>query len=189
MVRTLAELDYSAIVKSGRLPCFLTLTLPEAWTEVAPSGREFKRFMAMLRRRWERAWNEPLTGIWKLEFQRRGAPHLHVFTAAPVAMQAGQYRRLHDKRYRPAVGDGLQLHRWLCVVWADIVAHPYPDQRRKHESAGTRVDYGEGLRMTDPKRIAVYFTKHGSFRDKEYQNIVPAAWRERGKGPGRFWGY
>ena len=189
MVRTLAELDYAAIVQSGRLPCFLTLTLPGEWEAVAPSGKEFKRFVAMLRRRWERAWGEPLIGIWKLEFQRRGAPHLHVFTVAPVTAVAGEYRRLHDERYRPAVGDGLQLMRWLRVVWADVVDHPDPGQRRKHEEAGTRVDYAEGLRMTDPKRVCVYFSKHGTFRDKEYQHIVPAAWREPGRGPGRFWGY
>jgi len=188
MVRTLAELDYSAIVGSGRMPCMLTLTLPAAWEEVAPSGKEFKRFVAMLRRRWERAWGEPLTGIWKLEFQRRGAPHLHVFTAAPLSMLAGDVRKAADQRYRAAVGDGLQLMRWLRVVWADIVSHPDPAERRKHESAGTRVDYAEGLRMTDPKRVCVYFSKHGSFRDKEYQHIVPSAWRQPGCHPGRFWG-
>lgn len=189
MVRTFAELDYSAIVKSGRLPCFLTLTLPDKWLEVAPSGKEFKRFCAMLRRRWERAWDEPLIGLWKLEFQRRGAPHLHVFTVMPVGMQAGEGRKARDERYRKAVGDGKQLTSWLKVVWADIVDHPDEEERRRHERAGTRVDIAEGLRMTDPKRVCTYFSKHGTFHDKEYQNIVPPAWRERGKGPGRFWGY
>jgi hypothetical protein len=183
MVRTLAELDYSAIIGSGRLPCFLTLTLPGAWETVAPSGKEFKRFCALLRRRWERAWGEPLIGIWKLEFQRRGAPHLHVFTVTPLGLRAG------DGRARPAAGDGLHLTRWLGVVWADIVDHPDPAERGRHERAGTRIDYAEGLRMTDPKRVCVYFSKHGTFRDKEYQHIVPPAWRQPGKGPGRFWGY
>jgi hypothetical protein len=189
MVRTLAELDYSAIVKAGRVPCFLTLTLPDAWETVAPTGKEFKRFVAMLRRRWERAWDEPLIGIWKLEFQRRGAPHLHVFTVTPLGMVAGEARRNRDQRYRPAVGDGLYGNRWLLAVWADIVDHPDPENRRLHEQAGTRVDIAEGLRMTDPKRVCVYFSKHGTFRDKEYQHIVPPAWREPDAGPGRFWGY
>jgi len=145
--------------------------------------------MGMPRKRWERAWDEPLVGIWKLEFQRRGAPHLHVFTAIPLGIHAGDARKARDQRYRPAVGDGKQLMSWLLEAWADIVAHPDEDQRRKHARAGTRVDVAEGLRMTDPKRVAVYFTKHGLFRDKEYQNTVPAAWRQPGKGPGRFWGY
>ena len=48
-----------------------------------------------------------------------------------------------------------------------------------------------GIRACDPKRLAIYFTKHSSPNangDKEYQHIVPAAWRALGKGPGRFWG-
>jgi len=190
MVRTLAELNYSAIVQSGRMPCFLTLTLPGEWLEVAPTGKEFKRFCAMLRRRWERAWGEPLIGIWKLEFQRRGAPHLHVFTVMPpLGMRAGDLRRASSARYRPAVGDGLYLMQWVKLVWADVVDHPDSEQRRLHERSGTRVDIADGLRMTDPKRVCVYFSKHGTFRDKEYQHIVPPAWRKPDAGPGRFWGY
>lgn len=49
----------------------------------------------------------------------------------------------------------------------------------------------EGIRARDPKRLAIYFTKHSSSNpngDKEYQHIVPAAWRAPGNGPGRFWG-
>lgn len=190
MVRTLAELNYSAIVQAGRMPCFLTLTLPGEWLEVAPTGKEFKRFCAMLRRRWERAWGEPLIGIWKLEFQRRGAPHLHVFTVMPqLGMRAGDLRRASSVRYRPAVGDGLYLMQWIKLVWADVVDHPDAEQRRLHEHSGTRVDIADGLRMTDPKRVCVYFSKHGTFRDKEYQHIVPPAWRKPDAGPGRFWGY
>ncbi|WP_234823995.1 hypothetical protein [Mycobacteroides abscessus] len=48
-----------------------------------------------------------------------------------------------------------------------------------------------GLRACDPKRLAIYFTKHSSpntHGDKEYQHIVPEAWQEPGHGPGRFWG-
>ena len=55
--------------------------------------------------------------------------------------------------------------------------------------AGTGVDYAAGLRSSDPRRIAVYFSKHASFAAKEYQNDVPEEWREPGKGPGRFWGF
>ena len=57
--------------------------------------------------------------------------------------------------------------------------------------AGTAIDVINGLRACDPKRLAVYFTKHSSPNqqgDKEYQHIVPESWREPGKGPGRFWG-
>lgn len=45
-----------------------------------------------------------------------------------------------------------------------------------------------GDRVRDPKRAAVYFGKHGTYSDKEYQNLVPKLWQESGRGPGRFWG-
>jgi hypothetical protein len=67
-------------------------------------------------------------------------------------------------------------------------ARPRPEQRRRHQLAGTALDYREGLRATDPRRVAVYFCKHGQMAAKEYQHDVPAAWQEPGAGPGRFWG-
>jgi hypothetical protein len=51
------------------------------------------------------------------------------------------------------------------------------------------VDFAEGLRARDPKRVAVYFCKHSSFKAKDYQNRVPEQWQQPGGGPGRFWGY
>lgn len=188
MVRTLAELDYTPIVASGRMPCMVTLTLPGQWQEVAPDGAAFKVLLKKFRKRWVRAWGEPPVGIWKLEFQRRGAPHFHLFTVVPLMAVAGEMRQLTQARRRPAEGDGLRFQEWLKVAWAASVAHPDPEEWRKHLAAGTRVDYAEGLRMKDPKRVAVYFTKHGTFADKEYQHIVPSEWREPGHGPGRFWG-
>jgi hypothetical protein len=53
------------------------------------------------------------------------------------------------------------------------------------------VDTLKGIRARDPKRLAIYFTKHSSPNadgQKEYQHKVPELWHEPGKGPGRFWG-
>jgi len=188
MVRTLAELDYGPLLRLGvKLP-MTTLTYPGDWLTVAPTGKAVKRHLDQWRKRFERAWGMPFIGIWKLEFQRRGAPHLHLWGPMPEG-RAGELRRMTQTRYRPAVGDGLPYREWLSVVWADIVGHPDPEQRRRHQLAGTAVDGAEGARMTDPKRLAVYFTKHGSFSAKEYQHCVPEEWQAPGQGPGRFWGY
>lgn len=43
----------------------------------------------------------------------------------------------------------------------------------------------KGLQARDPKRLAIYFTKHSSPNmdgAKEYQHNVPELWREPGKG-------
>ena len=77
---------------------------------------------------------------------------------------------------------------WLSAAWSAVVNHPDPEQRRRHDRAGTALDYAEGLRATDPRRVAAYFTKHGLMANKEYQHHVPPGWSEPGTGPGRFWG-
>jgi hypothetical protein len=175
MCRTFAELDYTPLVESGRVPAMVTLTYPGDWECVAPDGASVKRHMVLWRKRFQREWGEPARYVWKLEFQRRGAPHIHLWMAPPQVPGRS----------------GRRFWEWLSQEWADIVAHPDPVQRARHLLAGTAVDVLNGLRACDPKRLAIYFTKHSSPNtqgNKEYQHIVPDAWRKPGHGPGRFWG-
>lgn len=188
MVRTLAELDYGPLLAMGLRMPMTTLTYPGDWLTVAPDGKTVKRHLQALWRRFERAWGFPWAGIWKLEFQARGAPHIHLWGPEPVGLAGSMAAALRVRR-RVAAGEGLNYRAWLSVTWAAIVAHPDPEQRRRHQLAGTAVDFTEGGRMTDPRRLAVYFTKHGGYAAKEYQNCVPAEWRNPDSGPGRFWGY
>ncbi|MFT9536203.1 hypothetical protein ACM0AX_23375 [Mycobacteroides abscessus subsp. abscessus] len=175
MCRVFAELDYTPLLCTGRIPVMVTFTYPGDWLPVASSGKAVKRHMSLWRKRFEREYDERARYIWKLEFQGRGAPHIHLWMAPP---------QLPGR-------SGLRFEHWLSRAWADVVDHPDPVQRRRHEGAGTAVDLLSGLRACDPKRLAIYFTKHSSpntLGDKEYQNIPPAEWQEPGCGPGRFWG-
>jgi hypothetical protein len=172
MFRAFSELDYEPLLARKGIPAMITLTLPGCWLEVAPDGKTFKKLVKRFRKRWERAWGLPVLGLWKLEFQRRGAPHFHLFTIVPDGRTAA----------------GAQFREWLSATWAAVVAHPDPEEYRRHRLAGTGVDYAAGLRSRDPRRIAIYFSKHGLFGAKEYQNEVPEAWQGPGMGPGRFWG-
>lgn len=173
MIRALGMLDFTPMyVDRSRIPAMLTLTYPGDWLTVAPTGKAVKAHLKALRKRYERAWEERLYAVWKLEFQARGAPHVHLLIVPP-----------HGE------ADGMPFRQWVSWAWADIVAHPDPEERRKHLLAGTGVDYAEGLRATDPRRVGVYFLKHSTFKDKAYQHIVPEEWHEPGTTPGRFWGY
>jgi hypothetical protein len=80
--------------------------------------------------------------------------------------------------YDPDAGRQRQVdfRAWLSVTWADVVGHPDPEQRRRHRLAGTGVDYAEGIKLTDPRRMAVYFAKYGSAGGKQYQHQVPGEW-------------
>ena len=172
MVRRLCELDYTPLCAAGRLPAMVTLTYPGDWETVVPTGPVLKAHMKALRKRYLRTWGEDWACVWKLEFQRRGAPHVHMLCTPPHGQS----------------NTGERFHVWLSRVWAEVVDHPDPEQRRRHQLAGTALDYREGLRATDPRRVAAYFCKHGMLAAKEYQHQVPEAWQEPGRGPGRFWG-
>lgn len=175
MCRTFAELDYAPLVESGRVPAMVTLTYPGDWEAVASDGASVKRHMVLWRKRFQREYGEPARYIWKLEFQRRGAPHIHLWMAPP--MSPGR--------------SGRGFAQWLSETWAQVVDHPDAEQKARHRLAGTAIDVRNGLRACDPKRLAIYFTKHSSpnlHGDKEYQHIVPELWRHPGRGPGRFWG-
>lgn len=175
MCRTFAELDYTPLVESGRVPAMITLTYPGDWEAVAPDGASVKRHMILWRKRFQREYGEPARYIWKLEFQRRGAPHIHLWMAPP--MSPGR--------------SGRGFAQWLSDTWAQVVDHPDPEEKARHRLAGTAIDVRNGLKACDPKRLAIYFTKHSSPNmdgDKEYQHLVPELWRQPGRGPGRFWG-
>jgi hypothetical protein len=175
MCRTFAELDYSPLVESGRVPAMVTLTYPGDWEVVAPDGASVKRHMVLWRKRFQREYGDLARYIWKLEFQRRGAPHIHLWLAPPISPGRS----------------GRGFAQWLSETWAQIVDHPDAEQKVRHRLAGTAIDVRNGLKACDPKRLAIYFTKHSSpnlHGDKEYQHIVPDLWRQPGRGPGRFWG-
>jgi len=78
----------------------------------------------------------------------------------------------------PATGQvrEVDFRSWLSITWADVVAHTDPEHHRRHLAAGTGVDYAEGIRLTDPRRMAVYFAKYGTAGAKDYQHRVPTEW-------------
>lgn len=176
MVRTLCTLDYAPLFDEDMQPAMVTLTLPGDWEKIAPTAAEFKKIIQRFLARFAYSWGRKLVGVWKLEFQRRGAPHLHILMTPP----AGRSR-----------GDGLTFREWLGLAWAGCCKTAEllgPDEAVKHVNAGTGIDYDERGQWADAKRIAVYYAKHGLYGAKEYQNQAPALWVEAGS-VGRFWGY
>lgn len=169
MVERLATLDYSPFDIPDSLLAFITLTYPADWLCVVPTAASAKKHLHALRKRFEREFERPFYAVWKMEFQRRGAPHFHLLAPVP---------------------SGMGFSEWLSNAWADIVSHPDPDQRAKHLIAGTGVDRAKGMNSDTAQRISYYFSKHSSANKgvKEYQNTPPTEWVEAGS-VGRFWGY
>jgi hypothetical protein len=208
MTKTLASLDYSTwLARDGAL-AMVTLTLPGDWKSVAPNGATFKKMIERFRRRFTRAVGSWVT-LWKLEFQRRGAPHFHALMRVPALV-------VSDGGYPARLGYGEMtdtFENWLSRTWADVVGASREidtigqwvrtadgfeivldgtesSEYSRHWSAGTGVDFS-GKDFSDPRRISMYFAGHSAKTQdgKEYQHRVPARWQRPGDGPGRFWGY
>lgn len=176
MVARLATLDYGPLYAADRAPAMVTLTLPGCWEQLAPTGKHFKAAIKRWKTAYARRFGAPVIGIWKLEFQGRGAPHLHLLLTPPGGSGFAEWL---SHAWRQAAWHGVEVTEELRADWD------------RHLLAGTGVDYREGTRMTDPKRMAIYFAKHsapGGASSKEYQHRVPEPWQVPGAGPGRFWG-
>lgn len=210
MFTTIPQLDLAEWSDEPGTLAMVTVTLSGNWEVLTPTGATFKAMIKRFRARFEDnglVWR----CLWKLEFQHRGAPHMHFLMRIPVMVgcQSHEPDAEHTDQCEP-------FDDWLARTWADVVAHGAPDEHknqclrctqtvdvdgclcsngpdthyRRHLLAGTGVDLS-GERYSDPRRIATYFLGHSSKHTdgKEYQHIVPALWRAAGAGPGRFWGY
>lgn len=169
MLERFSTLDFSPFDDDLSIVAMLTLTYPSDWKTVAPTSASAKRHLFLLRKRFERQFSRPFFALWKMEFQRRGAPHFHLLAPIP---KGGEFKT------------------WLSQTWTEIVNHPDEVERTKHLVAGTGVDKAKGISADTAQRISYYFSKHSSANKglKEYQNTPPDEWVQAGS-VGRFWGY
>lgn len=96
------------------LPDFVTLTYPAEWPEKA---EEWKLHLHTFSKRLEREFPENAL-IWRLEPQKRGAPHFHM-----AVWGAGKIKTVEGKQ-------------WLSRVWFEVVG----SGDEKHLLAGTSVE-------------------------------------------------
>lgn len=194
MIVTLATLDWSPVLASpSTRPAMVTLTYPGDWRAVCPDGRVAKRHLDAFRRQWVRDFEEnpgredapsvavhvPFAGVWKLEHQARGAPHFHLYLPCPLGTVA-----VRRGRGRSARWTSLRFTEWLSETWASIVKAE-GDEYRRHLVAGTGLDFGKGVEGSDPKRLAIYFSRHNAKgKSKAYQHELPDEWPFHG----RWWG-
>jgi hypothetical protein len=184
MVETIAQLDIAAVLTAGREAAVITLTYPGDWLAVAPDSEVCRRQVDTFRKRYCRRWGVPLVGIWKREFQSRGAPHYHIWTVVPEGVRRGEYRRWIGDTWAAVVGSESCRRSAAIFDGGSIICC----ERHRHQVAGTAVDWSTGRKSSDPYALGVYFSKHGSFSAKDYQNVAPAEWVDTGS-VGRFWGY
>ncbi|MCP5025811.1 MAG: hypothetical protein GY929_05960, partial [Actinomycetia bacterium] len=164
-----AEVDWYELLQRVRVRIgMITLTYAGNWEDLAPDPDTVTTHRHRLERRLERVLGYLPPFFWVREFQHRGAPHFHF---------AGVF---------PSRINGERLETWLSRNWYEIVGSGDPH----HLEAGTGVDWSEGLRASDPNRLAAYFSAYSTGKGgKEYQHHPPEGWANPNGSAGRHWGY
>ena len=178
----------------GSRPVMITLTYPGDWQRWVPDAREFVRQREAFKERWRRRYGSPI-GVWVTEFQKRGAPHLHMYVGLPDVVSDAEYRGLqertmrrrraeHDvgrfearRRERAPSGD---FAMWLRTAWWEVVG------------SGLRAHHGRGV------DIAAAFFSERAAAEANRVRVAEYFWRESGKwaqklppagfGPLKFYG-
>jgi hypothetical protein len=114
------------------LPVLITLTYPGDWSAFG-DDRQWKAHLRAFRERLQRKYGK-LGVCWKLEFQKRGAPHFHLLCY-----------------FGSAVGLSRKLRTWVSRAWYEVVGSGQPD----HLVVGTNVRPIHSVRQ-----VASYVSKY-----------------------------
>lgn len=157
------------------LPDFGTLTYPG---EYSGDWKRWKRDLDVWNKATVRKWPD-IWGLWRMEFQKRGAPHFHFLWWDGPKMEGmdvwyDQYQRVVTIAVPGCMSPHNEaVYAWMSETWYRIVGSGDP----KHLAAGTRVEpiqSWNGVRSYASKYLAKL--PSGKFVPPEYD------------GTGRFWG-
>lgn len=138
LMRSLAK-----VRAEGMISYFLTLTYPSVWSD---DWKVWKRDLKVWRDRLVRQFPQVAGGVWRVEFQRRGAPHFHLIIWCTDELLIEPFKT------------------WLSRSWYEVVA----SGDTKHLRAGTQVRRLDGRRA-----IRIYVSKYVA---KVPDGLQPDGW-------------
>lgn len=172
--RSLQRLAFVATNTEVEFSHMLTLTYP---SEFPHSGNVCKRHLATMVRWIRDRLGRPFSYLWILEFQRRGAPHFHLFLKLEQGERIATKRQISTHWAKIArdeleaeLGDYQSESDGYDGIKAEIEAI-----YQKHKNAGTRIE-----RIKEPEGARRYCVKYAT---KRHQKDVP----EEFQTVGRFW--
>ena len=125
LLRHLGGVDWDWAKERGRLLVFVTLTYPNEFPTALASKRDLDVFNERLRRAFPDAF-----GFWKLEPQKRGAPHYHLLLA--IGEGLGSSRNEHSELLE-------KLESWIPRAWCEVVGSDDAKHFWYHEKECKRV--------------------------------------------------
>jgi hypothetical protein len=168
LIRRCLSIPWGDYIGQGERIHVITLTSPPDWRAVFKDRHCGYRALRSFQDKIRYATGIKARGFWKLEFQRRGAPHWHLILITPRMI------------------GGEQITKWVSKAWYEAVG----SGDEKHLRAGTNVDVQQSVDASDALRLALYFAGYSTSKDKEYQHKVPEeGWVDANGSSGRFWGY
>ena len=143
---------------------FTTLTYPALY---AQDWRIWKRDLDTFFKRLDRKYPELVGCCWRVEFQRRGAPHFHLIMVCSKGCEnLARFRRQIAEMWCEIVADGYKMSGGDMATYAP--------EKEKHLRAGTGVEAVQGR-----KQLMAYVSKYLAKVD---QANAPEEW-------GRSWGF
>lgn len=167
LMRKIAMIDG----REAGLPVFLTLTYPEEWPAASEEWkRHIHKFIIYMVRKYPGVW-----GLWKMEFQKRGAPHFHFMLWGLPKIEGTKHTRDGKTCWRVLPGissaSDLEVFNWMNQTWYRIVGSQDP----KHLAAGINLEPVQSWRG-----VTSYVSKY--LGKTESGEFVPCEFT------GRFWG-
>ena len=159
--RAIASVDWPSVIRPGHRLAAVTLTLPRDWRKTTPQPDVSYRHLRKFDKRHKRATGRSMSCGWKREFQRRKAPHYHLPMPLPLTI------------------GNMAVQDWIPKAWYESVGSG--DER--HLRAGTRVDWSEGMRMSDANRAAAYFCGYSSGKADESEVLAPIEAAQQSRRP------
>jgi len=204
LIQKMAQWNLDGVYSS-----FLTLTYPCLY---AASWKIWKRDIEVFFKRLARKYKDIIGLCWRLEEQKRGAPHFHMIVASE-----GSICTCGTQEMREYKGHKRLVHKHDCIIhqfrkdialmWADVVASgykmaggdmdAYAPEYEKHLSAGTNAE-SVNSRKQLMAYVSKYLAKVEVCESCKGKNVVDSVCRNCGciqekdnsiQGWGRIWGF
>lgn len=146
LIKKVNKVDY----KNREMPYWVTLTYPQRFPT---DSQEYKADLDAFLKRLKRKFGE-VEYIWRLEFQKRGAPHYHLILFLPDWEGKIQY-----------------LRKWISRNWYEVAQRFWDRKDEKHLKAGTNCK-----RIKNYRQLISYVSKYMGKCDDKVKDTPGRVW-------------
>lgn len=143
------------------------------WRVAPVDGKLVKRQLGDFFDALRREWGKRIEWLWWLEFQQRGAPHIHILTSGSIHDELGERQVTRSKRgvtKDRSVYTGEPVE-FMAQKWLRIIGEQYNEASQRFTKGGI------WERFETPEGAARYCAKDAY---KPYQTIIPDAYHDVG---------